>query len=135
MNIPPMLIPMMNVIALINRTKYRDRVVRRILDLSEITGVDPKTERAIFTKLFEWDPRDDSFTMRIKSFADSVVLQKIADLKHVPIEDIVEELEKREFILKWMVRRGLKSYDEIAEIIRRYYVNPAQIYNKARFDT
>lgn len=135
MNIPPMLIPMMNVIALINRTKYRDRVVRRILDLSEITGVDPKTERAIFRKLFEWDPRDDSFIMHIKSFADSVVLQKIADLKHVPIESIVEEVEKREFILKWMARKGLKNYDEIAEIIRRYYVNPAEIYNKARFDT
>lgn len=135
MNIPPMLIPMMNVIALINRTRYRDRVVRRILDLSEITGVDPKTERAIFRKLFEWDPRDDSFTMHIKSFADSVVLQKIADLKHVPIESIVEEVEKREFILKWMARKGLKSYDEIAEVIRRYYVNPAEIYNKARFDT
>lgn len=135
MNIPPMLIPMMNVIALINRTKYRDRVVRRILDLSEITGVDPKTERAIFTKLFEWDPRDDSFTMHIKSFAESVVLQKIADLKHIPIESIVEEVEKREFILKWMARKGLKSYDEISEVIRRYYVNPAEIYNKARFDT
>lgn len=134
MNIPPMLIPMMNVIALINRTKYRDRVVRRVLDLSEITGVDPKNDRAIFTKLFEWDPRDDTFIMHIKSFADSVVLQKIADLKHVPIESIVEELEKREFILKWMTRKDLKNYDEIAGIIRKYYVNPAEIYNKARFE-
>ncbi len=135
MDIPPMLIPLMNVIALVNRTRYRDRVVRRILDLSEITGVDPKGERAIFTKLFEWDPLDDSFVMRVKSFTDSVVLQKIAQMKHVPIENIVEELEKREFILKWMVRKGLKDYEEIAGVIRRYYVNPGEIYNKARFDT
>jgi archaeal flagellar protein FlaI len=135
MNIPPMLIPLMNVIALVNRTKYHDRVVRRVMDLSEITGVDPKTERAIYSKLFAWDPIDDSFKMQIKSFADSVVLQKIADLKHVPIENMVEELEKREFVLKWMVHKKLESYDEIADIIRRYYVNPAEIYNKARFDT
>lgn len=134
MNIPPMLLPMMNVIALINRTKYRDRVVRRVLDLSEITGVNPKTERAVFTKLFEWDPRDDTFMMHLKSFTESTALKKIAESKHVPIEDIVEDLEKREFILKWMVHKGFKTYDEIAEVIRRFYINPAEIYNKARFE-
>ncbi|MCX8151239.1 MAG: type II/IV secretion system ATPase subunit [Candidatus Bathyarchaeota archaeon] len=134
MNIPPMLIPMMNVIALINRTKYHDRVVRRVLDLSEITGVNPKTERAIFTKLFEWDPRDDTFLMHLKSFTESTALKKIAESKHVPIESIVEELEKREFILKWLVHKGFKTYDEISEVIRRFYINPAEIYNKARFE-
>jgi flagellar protein FlaI len=105
------------------------------MDLSEITGVDPKTERAVFTKLFSWDPRDDTFTMHINSFKDSVVLQKIAELKHVPVENIVEELEKRAFILNWMARNDLSSYDNIADMIRKYYVNPAEIYNKARFDT
>ncbi|MCW4005168.1 MAG: type II/IV secretion system ATPase subunit [Candidatus Bathyarchaeota archaeon] len=133
MNIPPMLLPMMNVIALINRTKYRDNIVRRVLDLSEIAGVDPKTERVKFQKLFEWDPRDDTFPLQVDSYKQSVALQKVAAMKHVPIESVVEELEKREYVLKWMARKGLKDYDEVSGVIRKYYVNPGEIYNKARF--
>jgi flagellar protein FlaI len=133
MDIPPMLIPMMNVIALISRTKYRDRVVRRVLDLSEIAGVDNKTERAVFKKLYAWDSRDDTFKLQVESLAQSVALQKVADMKHVPIEGIVEELARREFVLSWMVRKGLMKHDEVSEVIRQYYVNPGEVFNKARF--
>ena len=133
MDIPPMLIPMMNVIVLINRTKYRDRVVRRVLDLSEIAGVDNKTERAVFRKLYEWDSRDDTFKLHVESATQSVALQKVADMKHVPVESVVEELARREFVLSWMVRKGLKNHNEVAEVIRQYYVNPGEVFNKARF--
>jgi flagellar protein FlaI len=134
MDIPPLLIPMMNVIVLICRTKFRDAVVRRVIDISEITGVDNKTGRAMFKEMFEWDPRDDSFVAKVKSVAESHVFKKIVDLRHVPIESILEELNKRELVLRWMARRGIKSYDDVAEVIRRYYLNPGEIYNRARFE-
>jgi hypothetical protein len=57
----------------------------------------------------------------------------VAEMKHVPIESVVEELAKREFVLSWMVRKGLKNHNEIAEVIRQYYVNPGEAFNKARF--
>jgi flagellar protein FlaI len=134
MNIPPLLISMMNAIVLISRTKFRDAAVRRVIDISEITSVENKTGRAVFKQMFEWDPRDDSFVVKVKSVADSHVLKKIADLRHVPIESILEELNKRELILRWMARRGIKSYDDVADVIRRYYLNPGEIYNRARFE-
>jgi flagellar protein FlaI len=133
MNIPPMLISMMNAIALVNRTKFRDKIVRRILDLSEITGVDNQTQRAQFQKLYNWDPRDDTFNLSIDSIAHSHALNRVANVKHVPIESIIEELERRELILSWMVRNGLKSHEQVSEVVRKYYLNPGEIFNKARF--
>jgi flagellar protein FlaI len=134
MDIPSLLIPMMNAIVLISRTKFRDTVVRRVMDISEITGVDNKTGTAMFKRMFEWDPRDDSFVVKAKSIAESHVFKKIVDLRHVPIESILEELDKRELVLRWMTRRGIKSYDDVADVIRRYYLNPGDIYNRARFE-
>lgn len=134
MNIPPMLIPMMNVVVLIGRTRLRDRVIRRVLDVSEIIGINEKTDRAIFKRIFDWDPRADSFTFHLKSFDESHVFKKIMELKHVTIEDLLEEVNKRELILNWMSRKGIKNYDEIAENIRRYYLNPSEIYNRARME-
>ncbi len=134
MNIPPMLIPMMNVIVLIGRTKLRDTTVRRALDVSEITGVDDKTGRAMFKKVYEWDPGSDSFIFSPKSASESYVFKKITELKHVPMETLVNELNRREHILKWMVHKKIKTYDDAANVVRSYYLSPNDVYNRARLE-
>jgi len=128
MDIPPMLIPLMNVVAQLNRTKFHDKVVRRITELSEID------ESGGFRKLFEWDPRDDAINLAIPNIKQSFALNKVADSKHIPVEEVVEDLEKRELILKWMAQTNLNTYDQVADLIRKYYVSPREIFNKVRFD-
>jgi len=134
MNIPPLLIPMMNVIVSIARAKLRGATVRRVIEVSEITGVQGDTGRAMFQKVYEWDPASDSFIFCIKSASDSHVFQRIAELKHVPMETLLEELKKREFILTWMVQRNTGRYEDVADAVRRYYLNPNEVYNRARLE-
>lgn len=134
MNIPPMLIPMMNVIVLIGRTKLRGTTVRRALDVSEITGVDDKNGRAMFKKVYEWDPGSDSFIFSLKSASESYVFKKITELTHVPMETLVNELNRREHILKWMVHKKIKTYDDAANVVRSYYLSPNDVYNSARLE-
>jgi flagellar protein FlaI len=134
MDIPSMLIPMMNVIVLIRRTKIRDSTVRRVLDISEITGVMDDSERAVFKKIYEWDSGTDSFIFTAKSASESHIFKKITELRHVPLETLQEELKRREYILKWMVRKNIKSYDEVADVVRRYYLNPNDVVNRARME-
>ena len=135
MNIPPMLIPMMNAIALVERTKIRDITVRRVLDVSEITGVDDRTGRAKFLKIYEWDHERDFFVFRLKSASDSYLFKKICDLRHVAMNDLLNEMGRREQILTWMVRKGVRGYEDVAAVIREYCLNPEEIYNRARFET
>ncbi len=134
MNIPPMLIPMMNVVVLIGRTKIRDIVVRRVLDVSEITGVDNKTGRATFTKIYEWNNESDSFIFSAKSASESYIFKKITELRYISMEDLLSELNKREHILKWMAHKNIKNYDDVADIVRKYYLNPNEVCNRARLE-
>jgi len=134
MNIPPLLIPMMNVIVSIARTKLGEATIRRVTEVSEITGVQGDTGRAMFKKVYEWDPASDSFIFCIKSASDSHIFQRIAELKHVPMETLLEELKKREFILTWMVQRNSRRYEDVADAVRRYYLNPNEVYNRARLE-
>jgi flagellar protein FlaI len=129
MDIPPMLIPMMNAIAQLDRTKYHDKVIRRVTELSEIT------EKGCFKPLFKWDPRDDSINLVVSNIKESVVLRRVADTKHTPIELVIEDMEKRELILNSLVSKKIDSYEKIAEFIRKYYVNPGEIFNQVRFVT
>jgi len=135
MNIPPMLISMMNVIVLIRRTKIRDTTVRRVLDVSEITGVDEKTDRAVFKKMYEWDSGSDSFIFTANSPSKSHIFKMITELKHVSMESLINELKNREHVLKWMARKNIKSVEDVADVVRRYYTTPNDVYNRARLET
>lgn len=134
MNIPPMLIPMMNVIVLIGRTKLQDITVRRALAVSEITGINDKTGRATFNKIYEWNPESDSFIFSSVSASNNHIFKKIAELTHVPLETLLGELKRREYILKWMVQKNIKSYDDVANVVRQYYFSPDEVYGKVELE-
>jgi hypothetical protein len=58
----------------------------------------------------------------------------ISKRDHIPIKTLVEELERRETILRWMVSKGTSSYDEVADLVRSYYLIPEEIYSLARMN-
>jgi flagellar protein FlaI len=133
MDIPPMLIPMMNVVVLIRRIKLGNAIIRKVLEVSEIVGVDTNN-RAIFRKIYEWDPQNNIFALKVKSIRESYAFEKVTDLKHVSIETLNDEMKKRECILEWMAKKNINNYDEVANIIRRYYQSPDEVYKKARLE-
>jgi flagellar protein FlaI len=134
MDIPPMLIPMMNAVVLIGRTKIGDTVVRRVLDVSEITGVEAKTDRATFLNIFKWNYVKDSFAFCPGTARESYIFKKISELKFISLDDLAAELDRREYVLNWMARMNIKNYDDVADIVRKYYVNAEEVYNRARME-
>ena len=131
MNIPPMLIPMMNAVVLVGRTKRGGITVRRVMNVSEIEGVSEETGRAIFKKVYKWDSESDSFTFTAKSIENCYIFKKICDLKYVSIETLLNEMKRRERILNWMAEKNIRSYDDVAKVVRRYYTDPEEVYRKA----
>ncbi len=134
MDIPPMMIPLMNVILLISRTYIQDTSVRRVMDVSEVIGSVDASKTTMFQKIYEWKREGDSFTFNIDSASKSHVFKKISELKRIPLKNLLDELERREYILKWMVHRKIKSYEDVADILRRYYLDPNEVYNRARLE-
>lgn len=134
MDIPPLLIPMMNAVVLIGRTKIGDTVVRRVLDVSEITGVEAKTDRAKFLNIFKWNYENDSFAFCPGTARESYIFKKISELKFISLDALAAELDRREYILNWMARKNIKNYDSVADIVRKYYVNAEEVYNRARME-
>jgi flagellar protein FlaI len=134
MNIPPMLIPMMNVVVSIGRTKIGDTVVRRVLDVSEITGVEAKTDRAKFLNIFKWNYVSDSFAFCPGTARESYIFKKISELKFISLDALAAELDRREYILNWMASKNIKNSDDVADIVRKYYANSEEVYNRARME-
>jgi flagellar protein FlaI len=47
-------------------------------------------------------------------------------------EDVKRELHRRKAVLEWMVRKNIRRYIDVANVIREYYANPNRLYQKAK---
>jgi hypothetical protein len=117
----------MNVIGLIERVSLPKAVAglpygRRVRDIQEVLGFGE------YRMIFQWNPINDSITSKI---GDSYLLAKIADRLGITSDKLLNELLRREIVLRWMVKADIVKVDAVAKIISEYYVNPTRIYERA----
>ncbi len=126
MDIPPLLLPLMNVVVLMGRVKIRDRITRRVVAVVEVgfEGSVPTLQ-----SIFDWTGEvKDSFEFSGQSF----IFKKISEIRHTSLETLYRELEDRETVLSWMAQKKIRRYREVAEIVRRYYTSPQEVLHVAR---
>ncbi len=133
MDIPAMMIPLMNVMLQIRRVKINDKVVRRADTVTEIIGLSA-TDQVQFEHRFRWDSMDDNYRFLESAGRGEPVFKQIANLRHVPEWELEDEKKRRTKILEWMVEENLNTYDEVSNVVHTYYVNPEEILTRARFD-
>jgi flagellar protein FlaI len=128
MNIPKSLITMTSVIMVMSRTEIEERPARRVTTTTEVTGLDPNTSNIKTEEIFKWHPKPDDFSLSGRS----TILEKHMKKIGISEEDVKRELNRRQIILHWMMRQGIRHYTDVANVIREYYTNPDRVFQKAR---
>ena len=120
------LVESLDAIVVMIHAREKGKSARRIKVVDEIIEVDPVTNEAkVFTSV-EWDPATDTY----KFNEDSYLLKKIAKNKGISIEEVKKEVRRREKVLEWMWKKGIKDYVEVCKIINEYYKNPEKLLEK-----
>jgi flagellar protein FlaI len=131
MNIPEIMIPLMNVLLQIKRIKINNKIVRKVDTVTEISGIDSNNDIEL-TNIFKWDSQHDYYKISNLS-SDGSIINKISDIKHILKDDLLNELENRKNILKWMLDKNISEYDDVIEVIHDYYTNPKFVLNNIKF--
>jgi len=122
-DIPRVLLPALEAVAIQIQTRINGRRVRRTKQIVEIVGVDPHSQEVITNEVFKWDPSRDDFDFSGKSY----VLEKVMVKINYSQEKMRNELRTRKRILDWMVLNDIRKSDQVAQIITEYYVRPDEI--------
>ena len=130
LNIPNHIIPLMNVIIQIRRLEENGQVLRKVTEVAEIVGNAPDGT-PIIKERFNWNPSTREFEFIDPNNGDDYLLRKISEYNHLPIEQITEELKRKQVVLNWMVESGINDQESVAEVVRDYYLNPNEIYQRA----
>ena len=125
MNVPKELIPMVGAFILIARKKVRETVVRRVIEIDEVTGLDPRSGEIMVNPVYRWDAATDSF---VRLMADGSVLLA----KKLGADGVASEIERRKVVLEWMAKKDLSKHEDVARVVRNYYLKPRETYERAR---
>ncbi|MFX0063889.1 MAG: ATPase, T2SS/T4P/T4SS family [Candidatus Hermodarchaeota archaeon] len=130
MNIPRALIQSLNIIDVQRRVQRGNKMVRRSIEIVEVVGMDPVTGDLITNRTFAWNPRNDTFTY----FGRSYVFEDIMNQQGMTEHELMAELERRQLIIKWMVKKGINYYKDVAQVVRDYYARPEEMIVQCKKD-
>ncbi len=125
MDISPAYIPLMNVVLSVQRVHLvkngEKKAFRRVLSVNEIVDYEN------YLPVFKWNAVKDEQT---SSLEKSAQLASMAERLSIPVQQLIDEIERRRNVLHWMQEQKIRSYRDVAGIISEYYVRPKEFYEK-----
>ncbi len=122
----PVLIESLNVIAIMSHSKEHGGAARRVREVVEIISVDPKTEEVKTNLIFLWNPSTDTF----EKVNESQIIPKLLEGKGGNAEDAKRELDQRRTVLEWLHANNVKEYIQVVKYINMYYKEPEKLFQK-----
>ena len=128
MNVPEMMLPLLNLIIVTKRVHHDEGINRRIAQIAEVTHME---SQVLLGNVFELDLK----TERVKlTDIPSHVLEILADKTGLSKKDIKREIVVRKKILEWMVKNGIRRNHEVEETVQLYYRNPSKVLTQVSYD-
>jgi len=104
------------------------RSVRRVLQISEIAGLDEKTGEILLNDVFNWNPSTDRHVYSGRS----ILFNKIGERYGQSPDQIAYELNKRKTTLDWMLKNDIHTHKEVNATIMEFYADPERFYERKR---
>lgn len=126
MSVPKIMIQAIDFIIMQNRIYTSSGVsYRRISEVAEVVGIEEGVVQ--LNKIFQWNPETDTID---NISISSKTISQIANLSGKSINELYNEIEKRELVLKYMLNYNIRSVEDVNKILESYYKNPEKVLNK-----
>jgi flagellar protein FlaI len=87
---------------------------RRVLALTEILDYNK------YNQIFEWDPYTDTHILSKGSLQHSEKLKVIGKDTGRTVDELIEEIKRREVILTWLQKKDVRNFKELGRIFEKY---------------
>jgi flagellar protein FlaI len=128
-DLPRALLTSLDLIVFLNSVTVDGNPVRRITNVTEVIKLDPGANRLVTLTPFSWISEiDDTFV----NTGGSRILQKIKMQYGWDDLRLIQELENRKKVLKWMMKNNLRTYEDVGRIVAQYGKDPQSLLKKVK---
>ena len=121
-NLPPVLLEVLDAVVFLKRVKYHNKYVRRVDKIYEIVRWNKRKKDVDRVISFEWNPKDDTFISR-----ESVLLKEIMEFRNWTEKELQTNLKFKAKILEYLWKNKIRYYEDVAKYIELYYSNPEEL--------
>jgi len=118
----------LDIVLLQLKIKHKGQSLRRMMQITEISGIDKNTKEITYNDVFKWDPETDTHQMTGKS----LTLEKISNDIGEPLEQIAIEIKKRKHVIEWMIDNNIRNHKDVTSTIMEFYADPDKFYERKR---
>lgn len=116
-NLPTSLIELLDVVVTLTRIERGNKIIRKVLKIEELLGIDPRTNRIDTNLILNWRSSKDEFEYN----PDSRFLEKLSLNTGENIEKIKKEIIKRKKFLDNLVKNKIFDIEIVQKEIEKYY--------------
>ena len=128
MSVPPIMIPALDVVVMLQRIYHRQKGhIRRITEIAEVTGLEGGKPQ--LSRIFKWNPRTDKVEPTGVPLKFRQVLSELSGRSGTEIE---AELKRRAAVLEWMRSKGIRNVFEVGRVIQEYYQDPEGVLRRVK---
>jgi flagellar protein FlaI len=127
MDIAPAYVPLMNVVASVQRVHLHLEAAGEMRAFRRIVSVDEIADYEDYKNVFKWKPAADSFNSSIKK---GIMLTSISEHLGKSEKELIEGMQRRQNVLHWMRKQNIRSYKDVAAVIAEYYARPEEFYKE-----
>ena len=124
MNVPLTMIASVRAFVKIARMSEEGRVIRRVVKVDEVSGIDHSREEVVFEEYVRWVGGEWSFSNK-----QSRLLASISDLYFIPMDELEDEVFRRSLVLLYAAKKGMDRFGFQA-LIRSYLREPERVVRK-----
>jgi len=128
MNIPTGYIPLMNFALLIRRVEIIDRMTGVSRIDRRVTATWEIKDYGKYITVHRWNAYEDKHEV---DFDKSFLLKHVMDMRGWSEEKLMQEIKWRATVMEWLVVKKMRSYQEVARVVRAYYQEPERVYRRA----
>ena len=127
MDIAPAYMPLMNVVASIQRVHLPQSKAGEMSAYRRILSVDEIADYEDYRNTFTWKASGD---MHVSNLKNGIMLNVITERSGLSWNELMAEMKRRENVLRWMRQRNIRSYRDVTGVITEYSAKPEEFYEK-----
>ena len=130
MDVAPIHIKFLDLMYVVRNTSVTDPITkktsrsRRVLSVTEIMDYNK------YNRLFEWDPVTDKHVLSKGSLKSSEKLKTISKDTGKSIDELIEEIKRRELVLSWLQKKDIRNFKELGRLFEKYHERRGEFYNE-----
>jgi len=130
MDVAPIHMKFLDLMYVVRNTSVTDPVTKKTSRTRRVLSVTEILDYGKYNRVFEWDPASDTQMLVKGSFMGSEKLKTISKDTGRSMDELIEDIRRREVILHWLQKHQIRNFKELGRIFEKYHERRGDFYNE-----